>query len=124
MRKKMMPVLVAVVFVIVISLIVIGTVFIQRYIPTKEESDLQTYYQIQEEDDLSIVLDHVITGQVCKLRDGHAYLTYEFVKGQLNSRFYWDSNENILRYTTPDSLISVNAGDSRYTEKKETKTED
>lgn len=114
MRKKVMPVLVAVIFVIVIGLIAVGTMVVQKYTPSKEPSDLKAYYHLEEEDDIAIVFNNEITGQVCKYWDGHVYFTYEYVHNTLNQRFYWDKNENILRYTTPDNVISVNAGGSQY----------
>lgn len=114
MRKKVMPVLVAVIFVIVIGLIAVGTMVVQKYTPSKEPSDLKAYYHLEEEDDIAIVFNNEITGQVCKYWNGHVYFTYEYVHNTLNQRFYWDKNENILRYTTPDNVISVNAGGSQY----------
>lgn len=115
MRKKVMPIIVAVIFVIVIGLIAALTMVIQKYIPSNEPSDLKAYYHIEEEDDIAIVFNNTITGEVCKYWDGHVYVTYDYVHDMLNQRFYWDSNENILRYTTPEGLISVNAGSNQYT---------
>ena len=107
MRKKVMPVIVAVVFVIVVGLIAVCTALVQRYTPSKERADLQAYYHLQEGDDMAIVLNHQLAEETCRYIDGHAYLTYEFVHDNLNRRFYWDANENILRYTTPTDVISV-----------------
>lgn len=115
MRKKVMPAIVAVIFVIVIGLIAVLTMVIQKYIPSKDPSDLKSYYHLNEEDDMAIVFNNTITGQVCKYWDGHVYMTYEYVHDTLNERFYWDSSENILRYTTPSDLISVHAGTNQYT---------
>lgn len=123
MRKKIMPVFVAVVFIIVVGLIAVVTAIVQRYIPSKERADLQKYYNITNADDMAVILDGRKTGEVCKYLDGHAYLAYEFVHDQLNRRFYWDENENILRYTTPGDVISVNAGSSEYYVTREKNTE-
>ena len=49
-------------------------------------------------------------------------LSYETVRNYLNARFYWDPNENILRYTTANDLISVNAESSDYTVNKDTQS--
>ena len=123
MRKKVMPVIVAVVFVIVVGLIAVCTALVQRYTPSKERADLQAYYHLQEGDDMAIVLNHQLAEETCRYIDGHAYLTYEFVHDNLNRRFYWDANENILRYTTPTDVISVNAGSSEYTVTRQTESE-
>lgn len=115
MRKKVMPAIVAVIFVIVIGLIAVLTMVIQKYIPSNDPSDLRSYYCLKEEDDIAVVFNNTITGEVCKYWDGHVYMTYEYVHDTLNERFYWDGNENILRYTTPSDLISVNAGSNQFT---------
>lgn len=57
-----------------------------------------------------------------KLVNGEVYLSYETVRNYLNARFYWDPNENILRYTTANDLISVNAESSDYTVNKDTQS--
>ncbi len=123
MRKKVMPVIVAVVFIIIVGLIAVCTALVQRYTPSKERADLQTYYNLTEADDMAIILDNQLTEETCKYIDGHAYLTYEFVHDNLNQRFYWDANENILRYTTPTDVISVNAGSSEYTVTRQNNSE-
>lgn len=123
MRKKVMPIIVAFIFVVIIVAIAVLTAVIQKYIPSKETSDLQSYYGVEAEDDMAIILNNAKTGSNCKYWDGHAYLTYDFVYDTLNSRFYWDENENILRYTMPDALISVNAGSNQYSVGKENNTE-
>ena len=124
MKRKIMPLFVAVVFIIVVGLIAVGTIFIQKYTPSKEKADLQDYYKLTEADDMAIILNNRKTDEICKYIDGHAYFSYEFVHDRLNSRFYWDANENILRYTTPTDVISVNAGSSSYTVTREQRSED
>lgn len=118
-KKKLMPFFVAVAFVLVVAMIVAFTVLVQKYMPSKERTDLQSYYRLEEADDMAIILNHEKTDEVCKYADGHAYLSYEFVRDRLNRRFYWDANENILRYATPTDVVSVNAGESSYTVTRE-----
>ncbi len=124
MKRKAMPVLVAIVFIIVVGLIAVFTAVVQKYTPSKERSDLVAYYNIEEADDMAIILNNQKTEGVCKYMDGHAYLSYEFVHDQLNQRFYWDANENIFRYTTPTDVISVDAGSTDYYVTKEKHTLD
>lgn len=123
MRKKFMPFLVAAVFIIVVGLIAAATVVIQKYTPSKERADLQEYFHLAEEDDMAIILNYQKMDELCKYMDGHVYLSYGFVHDWLNGRFYWDVNENILRYTTPTDVISVNAGSNEYFVTKEKQTE-
>jgi spore germination protein YaaH len=59
-----------------------------------------------------------------RLIDGVVYLDYETVHDFINDRFYWDANENILRYTTATELVSVAAESSSYTVTRESRSMD
>lgn len=124
MRKKLMPLLVAISFIIVIGLIAVATALVQKYTPSKEHVDLEAYFHLENADDMAIILDSRKTDEVCKYIDGHAYLSYQFVQERLDQRFYWDSKENIMRYTTPEDVVSVDAGSNEYYVTKEKNTED
>ncbi len=108
------PILAAIVFILVVLVAALGSVFIKKYTPTKERADLQEYYNVHEADDMAVVLDQRLLEEKAKLWDGHVYLDYNAVRQYLNQRFYWDANENILRYTTDSDVISVNAGEKAY----------
>lgn len=113
-KGPLMHIAAAAVFVTVVILIALGSAVIKKYSPTKERADLRAYYHIQNEDDMAIVLDGQILEETAKYWDGHVYLDYKTVQEYLNQRFYWDSNENLLRYTTASELISVDAGSRDY----------
>ncbi len=116
------PVIAAMVFVIVVIAAALFSMMIKKYSPSKERADLREYYHLQEEDDIALLLDQQILEETAKLWEGQVYLRYEAVRKYLNQRFYWDSNENILRYTTDTDVISVNTGEhSYYIGKKEHK---
>lgn len=42
-----------------------------------------------------------------RLADGNVFVPFDAVTGYLNKRFYWDSNENILLYTTPTERMII-----------------
>ena len=46
------------------------------------------------------------------------------MRDRINSRFYWDSNENVLLYTLPGGSVSVEVGSREYTDITEKKSED
>ena len=54
--------------------------------------------------------------------DGETYIHYQTVHDYLNSRFYWDGTEQILRYTLPEGLISVSPDTEQYLLGKEAQT--
>lgn len=109
-----MPILVAIAFIFIVLLAALISAVVKKYTPTKERVDLQEYYHIQDADDMALVLDQQLLEEKAKFWDDHVYLDYAAVRQYLNQRFYWDSNENILRYTTDSDVISVNAGENNY----------
>ncbi len=122
-RVNLMPVFVAVVFSVTVLMAVLLSIVIKKYSPTKERIDLREYYHLQQEDDVALVLDYQILEETAKYWDGQVYLQFETIQQYLNQRFYWDANENILRYTTDSDVISVNAGESSYLTGKKSTTE-
>lgn len=108
------PILAAIAFILLVLLIAFISTIVKKYTPTKERVDLQEYYHVSEADDMALILDQKLLEEKAKFWDGHVYLDYQAVRQYLNQRFYWDSNENILRYTTDSSVISVNAGENAY----------
>lgn len=114
MKKKIIPGLIAA-GVLALALLIISVAYlIQKYSPSKEHMALKDYYKLSANDEAAIILDNDILDTRAKVIDGHVYLDHGFVSEQLNSRFYWDSNENILLYTTATDVISANANDSQY----------
>lgn len=113
-KRNVMPILVAIAFIFIVLLAALISAVVKKYTPTKERVDLQEYYHIQDADDMALVLDQQLLEEKAKFWDDHVYLDYAAVRQYLNQRFYWDSNENILRYTTDSDVISVNAGENNY----------
>lgn len=113
MRKKAGPVIAALLLVIVIVLIFVVGRKIEQYIPSEEVEDLGTYYSISSPDDVAIILNRELTEQKAKLFDGVVYITYEMLHG-MNNRFYWDDNEQLLRYTTAEASVTAYAGQNDY----------
>lgn len=114
MKKKALPILVVCGLIVVIVAIMGITSLIRKYTPSKERQDLNTYYNVSSDDQVAIVLNNEMIESQGKLIDGHVYLDYNFIHDTLNSRFYWDHNENILLYATPQDLISAEADSTKY----------
>lgn len=113
-KKSNTSVIAAAIFIVVVIIIAGVSVLIKKYSPSKERVDINAYYNIQNEDDMAILLDNERLEDMAKYWDGHVYLEYQTVHDNLNQRFYWDFNENILRYVTPSDVVSVNAGEQSY----------
>ncbi len=110
----MTPPLAAALFITIVVLFALLSIVIRKYSPSKERADLNSYYNVQSEEDLAVIMDGKRLEETAKYWDGYVYMDYKTVQKYLNQRFYWDSNENILRYTTNSDLISVNAGEKSY----------
>ena len=113
-NKQILPVLLVVGLICLILVVTVGLKLIQKYTPTKEHLALTDYYGITEDSQVAITLNNTVLEEFAAIIDGHVYLDYSFVHDILNSRFYWDANENILLYTTATDLVSANAEASNY----------
>lgn len=113
-KKQVLPVLIIVGLIILVLLFIVGSKLIEKYTPTKEHKELTEYYGITEDNQVAITLNNTVLENYGTLLDGHVYLDYKFVHDVLNTRFYWDANENILLYTTATDLISAKADETTY----------
>lgn len=108
------PILIGVGLLSLILIILLASKLIEKYAPTKDHMDLTEYYGITNDSQVAITLNNSVLDEYATLIDGHLYLDYYFIHDILNSRFYWDANENILLYTTATDLISAQADEPRY----------
>ena len=114
MKKKTIPILTVCALIVIIVAIIGGSVLLRKYTPSKEHKDLTSYYNITADNQVAIVLNNELTSSYATLIDGHIYVDYNFVHDTLNSRFYWDHNENILLYAPSRDLISAEADSNKY----------
>lgn len=114
MRRKAGPVIAALLLVVVIGLILIVGKKIEAYIPSEEVQELTEYFGTENADDVAIIRDQQLTDMKGKWMDGMVYLDFDTVHDGFNERFYWDANEKLLRYTTPDELVSAYAGRKEF----------
>lgn len=115
MKKKILPVIAALVFILVVILFMILGKVIDKYSPTDERQDLGIHYGITSEEEVAIIYNNELIEAKGKVLNGVVYLRVDTVKNYINDRFYWDANENILRYTTAEDLVSVPAESTNYT---------
>lgn len=110
-------------FVMIIGAIA-AAVYIKKYSPSKTKADLNEYYGITAEGQAGITVDNKVVGATGMISDGIAYIDYDTVRDYINSRFYWDSNENLLLYTLANSTVRVEVGSKDYTNGSEKSSED
>lgn len=104
-RKTKQGVIAASVALIIIA-IVISVAVLQKLTPSKERMELSEYYVVEDGQAMVIMQDRIFEENGL-YEDGTVYLGYETVVEKFNKRIYWDSNENILIYTTPTEIIKA-----------------
>ncbi len=122
-QRLIIAVIVIVIIIIIIAAIGLATVF-NKYSPSKSTSDYASYYGLTSEDEVLVNFDHAILDEKALYMDGEVYIPYDLLHDSLNSRFYWDETENILRYVLPEGVVSADAETASYTVAKESRTFD
>lgn len=112
MKKKIIPVLIAVLLIVIILAGAAGAFLFERYSYSKEPADLDAYFGLVNEEDVAIVLNDAIVEEKGILYEGHCYLDLETVHTYLNDRFYVDYNEGLLLYALPDEVVSIAVGET------------
>ncbi len=112
MKKKIIPVVLAIVLIIIIGCVSFGGMIIDKYSYSKERADLNAYYEISSDSDVAVVLQNEIIEERAKLIDGVYYFDIDTVHKYLNDRFYVDKNENLLLYSLPDDTMRTSIGSS------------
>lgn len=109
--------------IILLIAAVAGMILWKKYSPSREKADLKKYYGIEDEGQLAIIVNNEIVEAHGMISDGKAYVQYETVRDYINGRFYWDPNENVLLYTLPKDMVSVEVGSKDYTVSKDKQSE-
>lgn len=124
MKKKVIPVFAAITLIIVVVLFMLLGKLIEKYTPSKERQELSEYYEMTSADEVAVIYNNEVLDIHGKLIDGNVYLDYETVHDLINDRFYWDSNENKLLYTTATDLVSADAESTSYNVTKDSRSLD
>lgn len=101
MKRKVIPFLIA---IGLIAVLVSGAFVAQKYMPTKEQADLNLVFDVDGEETVIFFNDKEIETRAVT-RDGQTYLPISWVNEYLNERFYWDDVEKMLVYTLPDTIM-------------------
>lgn len=106
-KNRMVGVLAIIVLIIVVVAILVITPLIKKYTPSKDVSNYTEYYGLETDEDMVVVVDGQKSEINGLLIDGIPYVDYETVHDYMNSRFFWDGTEEVLRYALPEELIEV-----------------
>ena len=106
MKKRILPVIIAIVLIIIILGAAFGKQIIEKYSYSKEVYDLTTYFENSSDSDVAIILQDTFMSERATLIDGTYYLDLETVLTYFNNRFYFDDTEGLLIYTLPLDMIT------------------
>lgn len=115
MKKKAAPFLAVAVLVLTVAAIggIIGIV--KKYTPTSDVMKAEEYFGLTGEGEAALIIEDEISEYKGMIENEIPYVDYEVVKSVLNKRFYWDSENNLMLFTTPTDVIEVPAGGKEYT---------
>lgn len=124
-KINIMPFIVAVVFIIIILAICVVTREIEKRTPSETKADIQGYFGFEtgsdsgilgmnKSDEMAVIVDSELLDTKGVQIDGQIYVPIDIIDKYLNERFYWDSNENVLIFTTPTDIIRAEVGSSEY----------
>lgn len=120
--KKMIPVIIAILLIIVVGAVSFGGKLIEKYSYSKEHADLDEYYGVEngaaegEDGNLAIVLQDDFIPEQAVVSGGVVYFDLNTVKTYFNEIFYADWNEQKLLLTTADETFTAVFGQSGYSD--------
>lgn len=116
-------VLIVILLIVVVAAVGVLTAAIKRHTPSDTRMDLNTYYGLEKEDDVALVLQNTVSETKGKWMDGRVYLDYETVSNVLGGRFYWEADSSQMLYTTPKEILAITPESTSYTVNGENKDE-
>ncbi len=124
--KKFIPAIIAIALIILVLAGSFGMKLLDRYSYSDDKQDLEEYYGLTDGDESSVavVLQNEKIDVQAKLIDGRCYMDIKDVQDLLNERFYYDSNEGFLIYTTPTQMMKSVVGTNVYSVDGEEITKD
>jgi len=109
--KKVIPVVVALVLILIIGGVAVGMYLIDKYSYSKEAADLDEYFQVSGEQ-LAIIMQDEMLADKALSRNGTCYFELSTVHAYMNEVFYADKAEGILLYATDVDVIRTVFGES------------
>lgn len=105
-----------IVIIILLILFIFGVIAYSHFGMSREKADLNDYFSLTRAEQAGVVIDNSVMGAKGIVQDGAPYVDYETVDAYISSRFYVDINENLLLYTLPEEVISIQPESKTYQE--------
>lgn len=108
--KKVIPVLIALVLIVIIGAATAGSIVFDKYSYSKEEANLQEYFGVQG-DELAIILQDERVEEKAYFVNNTCYFDLDTVHKYFNDTFYVDKGEGLLLYALPTVVDRYVLGD-------------
>lgn len=106
MRKRAIPVFIAIVLILIIGGI---SYFTKKYSYSDERVDLDEYFGVKG-DELAIILQDELLEEKALLREGRCYFELDAVERYFDKAFYVDRTEGLVLYTSPLEIYQTKIG--------------
>ena len=109
--KKIIPVLIALLLILIIGAVTLGSILVEKYSYSDERADLDEYFGASK-GRLAIVLQDQIVEEKARIFNGACYFDLDTTERYFNDGFYVDQTEKLVLYTTATEIYSVAIGDT------------
>lgn len=113
--KKVIPVIIAILLILVIGAVTLGSMLVEKYSYSKERVELTEYYGLTAEEADSLVAVYLQDERLetlAPLKEGKCYFPMDMVHQYFNDTFYADRAEGLLLYALPTEVVRVSLGSS------------
>lgn len=111
MKKRIMTVLVPIVLILLVIAAALGSQIFERFSYSKNQADLNEYFKLAQADEVAMVVQDALVEEKALLRGGVVYFALSTVETYFTDRFYVNSMEQVLLFTTDTDVIQIHIGD-------------
>ena len=111
MKKRIMPVLVPIVLIFLVIAAALASQLFERFSYSKNQADLTEYFHLAQPDEVAMVVQDTLAEEKALLRDGVVYFALSTVEKYFTDRFYVNTIEQVLLFTTDTDVIQIHIGE-------------
>lgn len=114
MKRRISPVLLVLILIVLVAAAGIGTALIRRYMPSGEKMDGSEYFSLNDSSEAALVVNRELEEEKAKIIDGRYYIENTVVGEYINGRFYWDEKNQVMLYTLPTEMFQISPDTTEY----------
>lgn len=114
MKRRISPVLLVLILIVLVAAAGIGTALIRRYMPSGEKMDGSEYFSLNDSSETALVVNRELKEEKAKIIDGRYYIENTVVGEYINGRFYWDEKNQVMLYTLPTEMFQISPDTAEY----------